>query len=105
MSIKLMSIVWEVPFPTATQMLVCLKLADYANDDGTSIFPANTTRIGIALKRIGCAIRDKGGTSADPTRRRLYLSPAMLREEMSGTLSARALSPTADFYGDDDVPI
>lgn len=38
-----MSVVWEVPFPTATQMLICLKLADYANDHGGSIFPANST--------------------------------------------------------------
>lgn len=38
-----MSLVWEVPFPTATQMLVCLKLADYANDLGGSIFPARGT--------------------------------------------------------------
>lgn len=43
MSIRLMSLVWDVEFPTATQMLVALKLADYANDDGASIFPANST--------------------------------------------------------------
>jgi hypothetical protein len=43
MSIRVMTLVWDVPFPTSTQMLIALKLADYANDHGTSIFPANET--------------------------------------------------------------
>jgi len=43
MSIGLMSLVWKIPFPTSTQMLIALKLADYANDDGTSIYPANSS--------------------------------------------------------------
>ena len=43
MSIRMMTIVWDVPFPTSTQMLIALKLADYSNDHGTSIFPANET--------------------------------------------------------------
>ena len=30
MSIRLMSLVWEIPFPTSTQMLLALKLADHA---------------------------------------------------------------------------
>lgn len=38
-----MTLVWDVPFPTSTQMLIALKLADYSNDHGTSIFPANET--------------------------------------------------------------
>lgn len=38
-----MTLVWDVPFPTQSQMLIALKLADYANDDGTSIYPAKDT--------------------------------------------------------------
>ena len=43
MSIRLMALVWEVPFPTQSQKLIALKLADYASDAGDSIFPANAT--------------------------------------------------------------
>lgn len=43
MSVRMMTLVWDVPFPTSTQMLIALKLADYSNDHGTSIFPANET--------------------------------------------------------------
>lgn len=41
MSIHLMSLVWEVKFPTQGQKLVMLRMADYANDDGDSVFPSN----------------------------------------------------------------
>lgn len=40
MSIRLMSMVWEVQFPTQSQLLAALKLADFANDDGGSIYPS-----------------------------------------------------------------
>lgn len=40
MSIRLMSIVWEIQFPTQSQLLAALKLADFANDDGSSIYPS-----------------------------------------------------------------
>lgn len=43
MSIKLMSLVWDIKFPTHPQLLVALKLADFANDDGQSIFPTLNT--------------------------------------------------------------
>ena len=43
MSIRLMSVVWEIEFPTQSQKLIALKLADYASDMGTSIFPAVNT--------------------------------------------------------------
>lgn len=43
MSIELMTLVWKVPFPTSTQMVVALKLADHAKDDGTDIFPGRTS--------------------------------------------------------------
>lgn len=35
-----MSQVWEVQFPTQSQLLVALKMADYANDQGGSIYPS-----------------------------------------------------------------
>ena len=43
MSIELMTLVWKVPFPTSTQMVIALKLADHAHDDGTKIFPGRTS--------------------------------------------------------------
>lgn len=43
MSIRLMSLVWEITWPTQSQLLVALKLADYANDDGSSIYPARAS--------------------------------------------------------------
>lgn len=50
MSIHLMSLVWEVKFPTHVQKLVMLKLADHSSDDGESIFPA----VGTLAYQIGC---------------------------------------------------
>ena len=50
MSIHLMSLVWEIPFPTQTQKLTLLKLADHATDDGASVFPANET----LAYQVGC---------------------------------------------------
>lgn len=43
MSIRVMSLVWEINFPTHSQKLIALKLADYASDHGASIFPAVST--------------------------------------------------------------
>jgi hypothetical protein len=43
MSIRLMSEIWDIEFPTSTQLLIALKLADYANDEGDSIYPAKST--------------------------------------------------------------
>ena len=40
MSIRLMSLVWEIQFPTQSQLLAALKLADFANDEGGSIYPS-----------------------------------------------------------------
>lgn len=50
MSIRLMSVVWEIDFPTQSQKLIALKLADYASDNGASIFPAVNT----IAKHTGC---------------------------------------------------
>ena len=43
MSIRLMTMVWDVEFPTQSQKLIALKLADYAADAGGSVFPAVNT--------------------------------------------------------------
>jgi hypothetical protein len=43
MSIALMTLVWRVPVPTSTQMLIALKLADHAADDGTKIHPGRAS--------------------------------------------------------------
>jgi Helix-turn-helix domain len=43
MSIRLMSMIWDVQFPTQSQLLIALKLADFANDSGGSIFPSRNT--------------------------------------------------------------
>ncbi len=52
MSIKLMTLVWEVPFPTSTQMLLALKLADHAEDDGSSVYPGKAS----LAERARCSI-------------------------------------------------
>lgn len=43
MSIKLMGLVWDVEWPTQSQLVIALKLADYANDDGEKVYPARET--------------------------------------------------------------
>lgn len=66
MSIRLMSIVWDIPWPSQSALLVALKLADYANDEGGSIHPARDTLAKHAqtslatVKRILSAFRDVG---------------------------------------------
>jgi len=34
------SLVWEIPFPTPTQKLLMLRIADYSDDDGGGIYPS-----------------------------------------------------------------
>lgn len=43
MSIRLMSLVWDITWPTQSQLLVALKLADHAADDGSNVYPAKST--------------------------------------------------------------
>ena len=50
MSIRLMTVVWEIQFPTQAQKLIALKLADYASDTGNSVYPSNES----LAKRTGC---------------------------------------------------
>jgi hypothetical protein len=42
MSIRIMSMIWEVQFPTQSQLLIALKMADFANDEGGSIYPSRS---------------------------------------------------------------
>lgn len=43
MSIRLMTMVWDVRWPTQNHLLVMLKLADHANDEGSKVWPAVAT--------------------------------------------------------------
>ncbi len=43
MSIRLMTLVWDIRWPTQNHLLVMLKLADYANDEGGNVWPAVST--------------------------------------------------------------
>ncbi len=38
-----MTMVWEITWPTQSQLLVALKLADHAHSDGSSIYPAKSS--------------------------------------------------------------
>lgn len=66
MSIRLMTIVWDIPWPSQSALLIALKLADYANDEGGSIHPARDTLAQHAqtslatVKRIMAGFRDVG---------------------------------------------
>lgn len=66
MSIRLMTIVWDIPWPSQSALLVALKLADYANDEGGSIHPARDTLAKHAqaslatVKRILAGFREVG---------------------------------------------
>lgn len=66
MSIRLMSIVWDIPWPSQSALLIALKLADYANDEGGSIHPRRDTLAKHAqtslatVKRTLAAFRDVG---------------------------------------------
>lgn len=42
MSIQLMTLIWQIEFPTQSQLLVALKLADHANDEGTNCYPSRS---------------------------------------------------------------
>ncbi|MEM6495194.1 MAG: hypothetical protein AAF709_00560 [Pseudomonadota bacterium] len=40
MSIKVMSMIWEIKFPCVQAKMIALKMADCGNDEGTQIFPS-----------------------------------------------------------------
>lgn len=53
MSVKLMRLVWDIPGYTMAEKMVLLKLADYAQDDGTKVFPSKDT----VAQQCGCDVR------------------------------------------------
>lgn len=61
MSIRLMSIVWDIPWPSQSALLVALKLADYANDEGGSIHPSRDTLAKHAQASLATVKRILGG--------------------------------------------
>ncbi|NOU07114.1 MAG: helix-turn-helix domain-containing protein [Hyphomicrobiaceae bacterium] len=112
MSIRLMSVVWEVPFPTATQMLICLKLADYANDHGGSIFPANSTladkarcsestvKVTIkALRACGLLYLVRAGGNGPRDTNEWMLNVPMLKALADGTATMSGCSDTLEIDG------
>lgn len=60
------------PFSMADAAVDALKLS------ADKLTPAITTRLGLALKRLGCT-REEDRLAADPSRRRLYVTPGMAR--------------------------
>jgi putative DNA primase/helicase len=60
------------PFSMADAAVEALKLS------ADKLTPAITTRIGLALKRLGCT-RDEDRLADDPSRRRLYVTQSMAR--------------------------
>jgi hypothetical protein len=60
MSKRVESMVWDVTFPTQSQKLILLKLADYGNDEGSSIYPARDTladKVGCSLATVKSALK------------------------------------------------
>jgi hypothetical protein len=60
MSGHLTSLLWEVDFPTSTQKLLMLRLADYADDDGRGIYPSIpevARQIGSSERQIQYALK------------------------------------------------
>jgi hypothetical protein len=78
MSIHLMSLVWKVKFPSQTQKLLLMRLADFAHEDGSDIYPAIDTVAGdigasrrqtqYAIKSLeSCALIDRDGKGSRNT--------------------------------------
>lgn len=94
MSIKLMSLAWEMDIPS-TEKMVLLCLCDYANDHGGSCYPAistlakrtskNARTIQRALRWLEkskiCDINERAGTSTDYT---INLDAFVRGDKMSG---------------------
>lgn len=60
MSIHLMSLVWRVRFPSQTQKLLMMRIADFAHEDGTGIYPAIDTmasEIGASRRQTQYALK------------------------------------------------
>ena len=113
MSIRVMTLVWDVQFPTSTQMLVALKLADYSNDYGTSIFPANETLAAKArcsettvkttlkaFRDCGLLILVKQGGNGPRSTNEWALNIAMLKALASGICTIDGCSTALEITGE-----
>lgn len=80
----------DILFKYVDGRMVPFSMADAAIDGlgltADKLTPAVVTRLGMALKKLGC-IRKEDRLAADPGRRRMYLSPALAKSEM------RAMAP------------
>ena len=79
------------PFSMAEAAMDCLKLT------ADKLTPAVVTRIGMALRKLGCG-RKESRLAADPGERRLYLSPALTRQGIAATGTKRAEKGSGDAY-------
>lgn len=61
MSIRLMNIVWSTPWPSQSALLIALKMADHADDDGNSIHPSRTKLAKHALTSLATVRRTIAG--------------------------------------------
>jgi hypothetical protein len=60
MSVELTSLAWRVKFPSPTQKLVLLRLADFASDNGFGVFPSIARladEVGASERQIQYALR------------------------------------------------
>ncbi len=115
MSIELMTLVWKVPFPTSTQMVVALKLADHAEDDGSKIYPGRASlaerarcsesSVKLILKMfreagILIVVEEGGKGPHDTTRYRMNVG--LLQAIANGDVSISGSSTTLDLDWSDD---
>ncbi|MBK8161525.1 MAG: hypothetical protein IPK59_23210 [Rhodospirillaceae bacterium] len=85
------------PFSMADAAVDGLKLTP------DKLTPAIVTRLGIALRKLGCG-RKEDRNAEDPSKRRLYLTPAMVRREMRGAPASAAVPRPSAGIGGIDVP-
>lgn len=115
MSIELMTLVWKVPFPTSTQMVVALKLADHAEDDGSKIYPGRASlaerarcsesSVKLILKMFREAgiliVVEEGGKGPHDTTR-YKMNVGLLQAIAAGEVSISGSSTTLELDWSDD---
>ncbi len=98
----------DILHPWVTARCIPFSMAEAATDGmgwtSDKLTPANVTRIGVALRNLGCR-RKEDRNAKDPGRRRLYLSPALVKiDREGGTLPAPAKTSEQASVGGVDVP-
>lgn len=117
MSVRLMSMVWDIEFPTQSQKLLALKMADHANDEGGSIWPSksrlarqtgaseSTIQLGLKVFR-QCGllhVLEMGGIGPRSTTK--YTLNVQLIEALSrGMCSLVGCSDNLELEGDIPIP-